>query len=130
METTTYPTLSIPEITTDEEALLMHPDNIHLGEDVRNPDFIIDDIIFHLKAKGDKASWVFAVREFTHAEKAHWIMSLPGPDSKVLPEEFHKFPVTVHVTLMQKVAETEHGEPLYVKKVIEKNLEKCIPVKS
>jgi hypothetical protein len=128
MGTTTYPTLAIPEITADDEAILMHPDNIRLGEDIRNPDYIIDNIIYHLKNKGDKASWVFAVREFTHPEKVHWILSLPGPDSKVLPEEHHTFPITVHVTVMQKVAETSSGEPLFAKKVIEKKLEKCMPI--
>ena len=127
MDKTTFPVLVVPDVKIDSDAMLMDPVNIHIGEDIRNPDLIISNIIDHLKQKEVDASWLFTVKEFTHDEKVKWIFSLPDPDSMLLTEVSFIFPVTVYNTLMLKVAETVGGEMLYEKKEVEKTIEKCIP---
>ena len=77
METITLPKVVVPDVMFDLDEMLMNPLNIHLGEDIRNTDLIIDNLIDHLKQKGTDASWLFTVREFTHPEKVEWINSLP-----------------------------------------------------
>jgi hypothetical protein len=128
MDTITFPTLVVPDIQFDTEKALTDPVNILLNEDIRDTDVIIDSIIEHLKKQGVDASWLYAVREFSHEDKVKWIFSLPDPDRLLLTDKSFIFPVTVYETLMLKVAETVGGEPLFEKKQIERRIEKCLPV--
>ncbi len=105
----------------------MDPNSIRLQEDIRNPDVIIDNIINHLKEKEMDATWLFAVKEFSHADKVAWIESLPDADAGLPAADIFIVPVTMYITVMVKVAETLGGESLYEKKVLEMNLEKCLP---
>ncbi len=130
METITLPKIVVPDVKFDPEEMLTNPLNIQLGEDIRNPNLIIDNIIDHLKQKGAETSWLFTVREFTHPEKVEWINSLPDAIHVPEAEGNFIFPVTVHTAVMLKVAETLSGEPLYEKKEVEKTLDKCLPVQS
>jgi hypothetical protein len=130
METITLPKVVVPDVMFDPDEMLMNPLNIHLGEDIRNTDLIIDNIIDHLKQKGAETSWLFTVREFTHPEKVEWINSLPDASHVLQAEGNFIFPVTVHTSVMLKVAETLSGEPLYERKEVEKTLEKCLPAQS
>ena len=130
MDTTTFPAVVVPHIHVDADEMLMDPINIHLGEDIRNPDLIIDNLIEYLKEKGMDTTWLFTIREFTHKEKAKWIFSLPDPTLMLIAEENFIFPVSVHSTVMVKVAETLGGESLYEKKDVERIIEKCVPIKS
>ena len=130
METTTFPALVVPDLKFDADEMLMNPVNIRIGEDIRNPDLIIDNMIDYLKGKGADASWLFAVREFTHEEKVNWIFSLPDPGRTTMTEGSFIFPITVYSTVMLKVAETIAGESLYEKKEIMKIREKCLPAQS
>lgn len=127
MDTTTFPVLVVPDAKFNPDEVLVDPLNIRIGEDIRNTDLIIDNIIDHLKQKGADASWLFTVREFTHEEKVKWIFSLPDPAHILVKEDCFIFPVTVYSTVMLKVAETVTGEALYERKEVEKNLEKCLP---
>ncbi len=128
MDTTTFPALVVPDLVADTETMLMDPVNIRLGEDIRDTDLIIDNIIAWQKERGADASWLYAVKEFSHDDKVKWIFSLPDPGRLLHAEESFIFPVTLHVTLMLKVAETVAGESLYEMKDIEKKIEKCLPV--
>jgi aspartyl aminopeptidase len=128
MDTSTFPVLVVPDVPHDVDAMLTDSSSIHLGEDIRNPVLIIDNITAHLKEKDADTSWLHAVREFSHKEQVNWILSLPDPGHEQLTENSFVFPVTVHFTLMVKVAEAMSGESLYEKKELEKMLEKCIPV--
>lgn len=130
MDTTTFPAVVVPDVHVDADEMLMDPVNIHLGEDIRNPDLIIDNLIAHLKEKGVDTTWLFTVREFTHEEKAKWIFSLPDPNHMLVAEDNFIFPVSVHSAVMVKVAETLGGESLYEKKEVERLIEKCVPLKS
>jgi hypothetical protein len=130
MDTITLPKVVVPDVKFDPDEMLMNPFNIHLGEDIRNPDLIIDNLIDHLKEKGADASWLFAVREFTHTEKVEWINSLPDASRVPKAGDNFVFPVKVYTAVMLKVAETLSGEPLYEKKEVEKTLEKCLPAQS
>lgn len=118
----------VPDLVADTETMLMDPVNIRLGEDIRDTDLIIDNIIAWQKERGADASWLYAVKEFSHDDKVKWIFSLPDPGRLLHAEESFIFPVTLHVTLMLKVAETVAGESLYEMKDIEKKIEKCLPV--
>lgn len=128
MDTTTFPALVVPELQIDTHEMLMDPANIRLGEDIRDTDLIIDNLIRHLKEKGADASWLFRINEFSHEDKVKWILSLPDPGKQLLSNDSFIFPVSVHVTMMLKVAETVSGESLYEKKQAEMKLEKCLPV--
>jgi hypothetical protein len=130
MDTISFPALVVPDVKVETEEMLTNPVNIHLGDDIRNPDLIIDNLIDHLKQKGIDANWLFTIREFTHAEKVQWILSLPDPGRTLVPADSFIFPVTVCSTVMLKVAETVAGESLYEKKEVEKTLEKCLPGQS
>jgi len=127
METTTVPTVVVPDVLITTEEMLMDPENIHLGVDIRNPDLIIDNIMEHLNNKGADSNWLFTVRDFNHDDKVKWILSLPDTGSLVAPEESFNFPVTLYNRFMLKVAETVGGESLYEKKEVERVIEKCIP---
>ena len=120
----------VPDLVTDTKTMLIDPVNIRLSEDIRETDEIIDNIITFEKEKGADASWLYAVKEFTHEEKVRWILSLPDSGSQLLKEGTFIFPVRFYVTMMLKVAETVGGEPLYEKKEVEVKLEKCMPGKT
>lgn len=126
METTTFPTVVVPDVLITTEEMLMDPENIHLGVDIRNPDLIIDNIIEHLNNKGVDSSWLFTVRDFNHDDMIKWILSLPDAESIDAVESFN-FPVTIYNRFMLKVAETVGGESLYEKKEVERIIEKCMP---
>lgn len=130
MEATTFPALVVPDVKVEAAEMLTNPVNIRLGEDIRNPDLLIDNMIDHLKQKSADANWLFSVREFTQAEKVQWILSLPDPGRTLVPADSFFFPVTVCSTVMVKVAETLAGESLYEKKEVEKTVEKCLPAQS
>lgn len=127
MDTTTYPSLVVPDVTFDIEAILTDPVNIRIKVDIGNPVMIIDNIIEHLEKKEEDANWLYAVREFSHEDKINWILSLPDANQQLLKETSFIYPVTECVTMMVKVAETESGEPLYQKKELEIKFEKYIP---
>jgi len=127
MEATTFPALVVPDVPYDIDAMLMNPTSIRLQEDIRNPDVIIDNIINQLKEKEMDATWLFAVKEFSHADKVAWISSLPDANPGLPAADIFIVPVTMYITVMVKVAETLGGESLYEKKVLEMNLEKCLP---
>ena len=128
MDTIQFPAVVVPDLHEDVATMLVDPANIRLSEDIRDTDVLIDNIIAFEKEKGTDASWIYAVKEFTHEEKVRWILSLPDPGSQLLKEGSFVFPVTVYVTLMLKVAETVGGEALYEKKELEWKMEKCMPL--
>ncbi len=128
MDTIQFPALVVPDLHEDVATMLVDPVNIRLREDIKDTDVLIDNIIAFEKEKGRDASWLYAIREFTHEEKVGWILSLPDPGSQLLKEGSFVFPVTVFVTLMLKVAETVGGESLYEKKEVEWKIEKCMPL--
>ncbi len=127
MDTATFPVLIVPDAPHNIDAMLVDPSSIYLGEEIRNPILIIDNVTAHLKEKEADTSWLHAVREFSHEEQVKWILSLPAAGHHSLTETSFIFPVTVYFTVMVKVAEAMSGDSLYEKKELEKILEKGIP---
>lgn len=117
----------VPDLVQDTDTILRDPVNIRLGEDIRETDLLIDNIIAWEKEKGADTGWLFAVKEFSHEDKVKWLLSLPDPDQLTHVEEAFVFPVNLHFTQMVKVAETVAGEDLFEKKDLEKRIEKCMP---
>lgn len=120
------PEVILPDLKLQPEDMLLDPENIRLSDDIPNPDLVIDNIIDNLKSAGSDTSWLFAVREFGHEDKVKWIQSLPEP---VLENgcEGYLFFITEQHHLMVKVAEDAAGEPLYKKKMVELQVQKCVP---
>jgi len=126
MDTMTLPEVILPDLKLQPDEMLLDPGNIRLNEDIFDTDVIIDDLINHLKKDEVDASWLFAVKEFSHEDKVKWILSLPEPERE-LGCMGYLLLVTVYLYVMVKVAETAAGEPLYEKKRVEKKVEKCFP---
>ena len=118
----------VPDLVQDTDTILRDPVNIRLGQDIRDTDLLIDNIIDWEKEKGADTGWLYAVKEFSHEDKVKWILSLPDPGQLKNVEESFVFPVNLHFTQMVKVAETVSGENLFEKKDLEKRIEKCIPL--
>lgn len=124
----TLPEVILPDLKVTSEEMLLDPENVRLNEDVRDPDVFIDEIIDLLKTDGADASWLFAVKEFSHEDKVKWILSLPEPERELGCMGYLVL-VTVYLYVMVKVAESAAGEPIYQKKQVERKVEKCMPKK-
>jgi len=129
MDTMTLPEVILPDVKLPPDEMLLDPANIRMGEDIPDADVIIDNIIGHLKKEGEDANWMFAVKEFSHEDKVKWILSLPEPGRNLVAAGCYLVLITVYLYVMVKVAETAAGEPVYQKKKIEKQVEKCVPKK-
>ena len=123
----TLPEVILPDVKLPPDEMLLDPANIRMGEDIPDADVIIDNIIDHLKKEGEDASWMFAVKEFSHEDKVKWILSLTEPGRNLVAATCYMVLITVYLYVMVKVAETAAGEPLYEKKKVEKQVEKCVP---
>jgi len=126
MDTMTLPEVILPDLKIEPDEMLLDPENIRLGEDILDADVIIDEIISRLKKEEADASWLFAVKEFSHEDKVKWILSLPDA-VKESDCTGYLVPVTLYLKLMVKVAENAAGEPIYQKKQVERKVEKCVP---
>lgn len=128
MDTTTLPEIIIPDLKTDMETLLQDPTTIKLGEDIKDPDAFIDELIARFKADGDDAIWLDKVKAFDHNGKVEWILSLPEP-RRELGCMGYLMIVTIYLTVMVMVGMSAAGEPIYEEKKVPKKVEKCIPKK-
>jgi hypothetical protein len=128
MDTMTLPEVILPDLKVTPEEMMLDPENVRLNEDIRDPDVIIDEIIDLLKTDGADASWLFAVKEFSHEDKVKWILSLPEPERELGCLGYLVL-VTVYLYVMVKVAESAAGEPIYQKKQVERKVQKCMPKK-
>lgn len=128
MDTLTVPEVILPDLKLKPDEMLLDPENIRLYEDIADPDHILDNIIAYLKTEDADASWLFAVKEFSHEDKVKWILSLPEPERELGCLGYLVL-VTVYLYVMVKVAEDAAGDPVYQKKRVEKKVEKCVPKK-
>jgi hypothetical protein len=128
MGTMTLPEIILPDLKIDADEMLLDPENIRLGEDILETDVIIDDLINHLKKDEADASWLFAVKEFSHEDKVKWILSLPEPERELGCLGYLVL-VTVYLYVMVKIGESAAGEPIYQKKQVERKVQKCMPKK-
>mgnify|MGYP000912762872 FL=1 len=128
MDTATLPEIIIPDLKKDPEELLLSEETIYVGQDIPNADAIIDNIISDFKSSDSDTTWLHAVKEFSHAEKVNWILSLPDTDRNLGCLGTLAY-VTVYITVMIMVAIDAAGDPVYKKEVVPKQVQKCVPKK-
>jgi hypothetical protein len=129
MNTLTLPEVIIPELEKDLLEYLENPETIRVAKDIPDADMVIDKLAADLKAAGEDTAWLSAVNEFTHEEKIKWLLSLPDVKRNLSCLGVLTL-ITVYLTVMILVAHSAAGEPIYQKKVVPQQVQKCVPKKS